>query len=289
MTALDHATAAKYHQQVRDDWTNAATVAAWRDWHPKLRAITREVTDALVRTARIEPGLQVLDLACGTGEPALTLAELVGPTGRVTATDLASGMVAVAEANARQAGLTNITCRQADVHDLPFPDAGFDRVTCRSGVMYFVDCLQALREVRRVLRPEGRAAFTTWGPLDQNSYFMTGLAPFLRRVNLPRPADEAPGPHRFATLGPLATVMTEAGFRQVEEAFQPVTLRWPGPPSELWESFYGLGVPFQPVINSLAPAEREQAVAEVLAGYERLYDGEAVVCSAQIVVASGVR
>src|SRR6266542_3693349 len=105
-----------------DEWTDPATIAAWRKWSRQFSIFLREATDVLVRAAHVQPGLQILDLASGTGEPSLTLARRVGPTGHVTATDIVSGMLAIAEENARRLGLTNMTFRQADVHQLPFPD-----------------------------------------------------------------------------------------------------------------------------------------------------------------------
>jgi len=71
-------------------------------------------------------GMRVLDLASGTGDPAVSLARLVGPEGKVTATDLSTGMIEVARANASKAGVHNIDFRQADMQALPFADASFD-------------------------------------------------------------------------------------------------------------------------------------------------------------------
>src|SRR5439155_5325472 len=120
--------------------------------------------------AGLWPGLDVLDLASGTGEPALTLAPLVLPGGTVTATDLLPEILAVAEEQAAQQGRANLRCGVADAGDLPFADASFDRVTCRFGVMFFPDVPRALREVCRVLRPGGRAAFTAWGPAAEQTF-----------------------------------------------------------------------------------------------------------------------
>ena len=106
------------------------------------------LTDMMLAVAGIQPGMQVLDLAGGTGEPALTIAASVGPDGHVTVTDLVPEMLAAAEAKARARGLTTISVRQAAAESLLFPDQQFDRVTCRLGVMHFADPAQALREAR---------------------------------------------------------------------------------------------------------------------------------------------
>ena len=63
-------------QSILDEWTSAATLAAWRKWHPKTTIQLQAMTDALLAAARVRPGLRVLDLASGTGQPALDLARL---------------------------------------------------------------------------------------------------------------------------------------------------------------------------------------------------------------------
>src|SRR5688572_22156116 len=87
----------QYRQLVLDEWTDEGTLAAWRKWHPKTTIQLQAMTDALLEAAQARPGLRVLDLASGTGQPALDLARAVGPNGRVTATDLSAEMIAIAE------------------------------------------------------------------------------------------------------------------------------------------------------------------------------------------------
>src|ERR1051325_619125 len=100
----------------REEWKAAAR--GWRKWDAKIVAWTAPVTAALVAVAEIRPGMQVLDIGSGTGEPALTLAGVVGPTGHVTATDLSPEMLAVAEDKAREQGATNVSFEVADAEQL---------------------------------------------------------------------------------------------------------------------------------------------------------------------------
>ena len=207
----------QFKELVRQEWSDPATVAGWRRWFPKMLVQFQTGTDLLLQAASLEPGMHVLDLASGSGDPALALAAAVGPTGRVTATDSSTEMLALAEANARAQGLTNLTFRQADAQALPFPDQHFDRVTSKLGVMYFVDCAQALREVRRVLKPDGRVALLAWGPPEQSPYIQAALGPILQRAQLPPPPPDAPQPFRFAAHGALTAELDRAGFRQIQE------------------------------------------------------------------------
>src|SRR5262249_44348138 len=137
---------AEYRKIVRDEWTNGDTVAAWGRWHAKITAQQVNMREALIQHARLEPGMRVLELACGTGDPALEIARRVGPEGRVTASDLSAQMLDICRKNASAAGLANMDFAVADAERLQFPPASFDRVTSRLGVMYFVDVQRALSE-----------------------------------------------------------------------------------------------------------------------------------------------
>jgi SAM-dependent methyltransferase len=279
----------QFREVVREEWADPVTVAGWRRWFPKMLAQFQEGTGLLLRAAELEPRMRVLDLASGSGDPALTLAAAVGPAGRITATDSSIGMLALAEEHARSRGVTNIAFKQADAHALPFPDQHFDRVTSKLGVMYFVDCPVALAEIRRVLRPGGRAALLAWGPPDQSAYIQAALGPVLERAQLPPPPPGAPQPFRFAVQGSLTAELERAGFREIREAMHVVPLPWPGPPEELWHHLYDIAAPFRPVVDGLDPDTRDQAVDEVLVRLRRYYDGERTNTPAAIVVASASR
>jgi SAM-dependent methyltransferase len=280
---------AQYRQLVHDEWTDDATIAAWREWHPKMTVQLQAMTDALLEVAHVRPGLRILDLGSGTGQPALDLARATGPTGHVTATDLSPAMLTLAEEHARAAGLANIAFRQADAEALPFPDETFDAVTSRLGAMYFVDIQRALGEIRRVLKPGGHVALAVWGPGDQGTYIGGMLGPFFQRATLPAPPPDAPSPFRFAAPGALGGALRRAGFQQETERTLVVPAPWPGTPEEYWQQFYEVAVPMRPVFDSLPPEEFVQAKAEAADILRTHYDGSTVHASVAIVVASGTK
>jgi SAM-dependent methyltransferase len=178
-------TIALWKEGVRQEWTAAA--AGWRKWHAQTERLSRAATEAIMQAGQVTLGMHVLDLASGTGDPALALARAVGPEGAVTATDLVPEMLAAAADHARQRHVTNLTFQQADPETLPFPAQSFDVVTCRMGVMLFANVAQALREIHRVLKPEGRVAFIAQGPVDQNPWQASIMRVLRKYVPVPPP------------------------------------------------------------------------------------------------------
>jgi len=276
----------QYRQMVRDEWTDGDTVAAWARWHTKITAQQVNMREALLEHARLEPGMCVLDLACGTGDPVLEIARRAGPGGRVTATDLSAQMLDVCRKNASAAGLANMDFVVADAEKLRFAPATFDRVTSRLGVMYFVDVQRALAEIKRVLVPGGIVALQVWGPPDESPYFENAVGPFMRRLNPPPPPADAPSPLRFAPPGKLVDALTAAGFRDTREERRSMVLPWPGSPDELWHHIYEIAIPLRPLFDGLSASERAAALAESVAGYAKYYDGSTVNVPASIVTVS---
>ncbi|WP_089727367.1 class I SAM-dependent methyltransferase [Candidatus Thiosymbion oneisti] len=272
---------------VREEWMADRTVNAWRRWHKKTVPHLQQMTQALLEAGEIASGSKVLDLASGSGEPAVTIASLVGPQGQVVATDLSEGMLAVARENCGDSD--NIEFREADAHDLPFADNRFDAVTCRLGVMYFWDCQRALKEILRVLKPGGRAAFVVWGPVEKNNFARIVISPFAKRKASPILPPEAQHPFRFAESGSLSAALNNAGFSQLMEQQKVVSCPWLGPPEEMWEQIYELAAPLQPFFDSFDPDERNAAVREVIEEFGNFYDGEYTDPTTSIIVAAGIK
>ena len=261
-------------EAVRQDWLSAAP--AWKKWYSQLAFQSRHATELVVQGAAISPGMHVLDLAGGSGEPALSLSAAVGPEGRVTATDLLREMLQIAEENATARGIKNIDFRAADAEQLPFPTGLFDRVTCRFGIMFVPDIQKALGEMRRVLKPGGRVSFVTWGSLEENPMFSTMIGPFLKYVEVPTPPPDAPHVFRFADENKLASVITAAGLQDVRVTKHKINWPWPGTPEEAWQGASELAAPFKHIIAATPPDKRELAIHEAIEGFRRLYDGQAV-------------
>lgn len=176
---------------------------------PQLAPVAKVLLDALA----VRPGERVIDLASGTGEPALTLARRV-PGVHVTGTDAAEGMVRAARRKAAAEGL-EVSFEVMPAEHLEFPDASFDKALCRFGVMLFEDPLAGLSEIRRVLRPGGAFAFAVWSRPEMFTTMHWSVRALSGRV----PDDLMPPVGKITALGRpgvLDDLLEEAGFRTFE-------------------------------------------------------------------------
>ncbi|MBZ5599112.1 MAG: class I SAM-dependent methyltransferase [Acidobacteriia bacterium] len=269
-------------------WGASYRLVAAEKWKAKSAAMGRAVTDALVAYAHPRPGMAVLDLASGTGEPAISLASKVGAEGHVTALDLSADLLKIAEERARQRGFTNVSTSQADAHHPQFPDASFDLVTCRFGVMFFSDPGRALCETHRVLKPGGRACFLAWGPFEQ-PYWSSTMGVVHKHVGGPIMAPGGPNMFRFAEPGSLSAALRQAGFRTVEEETRTLPWTWPGSVEEVWEYAQAVSTPFRPMLERVPAEQWDQVNADVHAAVRQFVDGASVKFGAVVVLAAGSR
>lgn len=215
--------AAKYKSAQRDQWNKDG--AAWRRWNPTLDRWYGDVTRQMLDMARIEPGQRVLDVAAGAGEPAVSAAERVGPGGYVLATDISEGIIQLALQVAREHGHEQIETRVMDGEKLDLPDASFDAVICRLGLMYMPHPVTALREWRRVLKAGGRVAVVVFSTPERNGWGALPAAIIRRRAQLVPPAPGQPGPFSLGEPGVLEGLFQQAGFAVPEIRKVPVPHR----------------------------------------------------------------
>src|SRR5262245_60557818 len=120
----------------------------------------------LVDTAQIPAGSVVLDVACGRGAVLFPAAQRVGANGKVIGIDLADGMARETQMEIQRRGLAQAEARQMDAENLDFSDSFFDFVLCGFSLQFFPHLDRALKEFRRVLKPNATVAVTTWGDTD---------------------------------------------------------------------------------------------------------------------------
>jgi ubiquinone/menaquinone biosynthesis C-methylase UbiE len=271
----------------RPDWNSFARANASERWKKLSAAMGSDVTRALVTEARITPGLTVLDVASGTGEPAISIACAMNGTGSVIATDISEGPLKIAQQRAKQRELTNIEFQKADAMALPFGDVSFDRITSRLGVMFFPDPRKAVQEFHRVLKCGGQVSLLAWGSIDQ-PYFATTVGTVQRLLEKPFP-ESGKKMFKFADPQSLRALYEEAGFKEINVRSVDVDWTWPGSPEDLWDYFQDVTVPFKPLLDAI-PAERKSEVdAEVVREISRYSDGKQIEFGASIVLATALK
>jgi len=252
--------AAQYKNAQREQWNKDG--AAWRRWNPTLDRWYGEVTRQMLDLALIQPGQRILDIAAGAGEPAVSAAARVGPSGYVLATDISDGIVALALQVARERGLKQVETRAMDGEQLDLPDASFDAVLCRLGLMYMPHPVTALREWRRALRPGGRVAVVVFSTPDRNSWGALPASIIRRRAHLPPPVPGQPGPFNLGAPGVLDGVFRQAGFADPEVRAVPVPLSMASSAEYVRVAREAFGA-FNAMMAHLSPQECESVWNEV--------------------------
>jgi ubiquinone/menaquinone biosynthesis C-methylase UbiE len=116
--------------------------------------------ELVVERAGVEPGMDVLDVACGTGNATIPAAKAGA---RVTGLDFAPALLEIARERCADA-MVEIDFVEGDAQEMPFADASFDRVVSTFGHMFAPDHERTAAEMKRVLRPGGAIAFASWTP-----------------------------------------------------------------------------------------------------------------------------
>jgi ubiquinone/menaquinone biosynthesis C-methylase UbiE len=258
MTQTD-ATAIK--EQQKKDWGEAA--GAWRKHHDRLKEVSAPVTQAMLKMAGITSGHQVLDIACGSGIPAIPAAQAAGPSGFVLATDQAPEMIEVARENAKKEGVTNIEFRLVDGEELNVEPNFFDAVTCRWGIMFMPEPVAFLRRAYEALKPNGRISVAVWGPPQNNPFIALPMMTARKYyTGPPLPDPSAPGsPFSFADKERLRFVIEQAGFRDIhiDEMNAPMAKFDSG--QEYWDYCNEIMAPLRRMLDQM-PAETVDKISQ---------------------------
>ena len=213
----------KYKSTTREQWQAAAM--AWNDWSPLLRDWLGPATETMLDMAKVGPGSRVLNVAAGAGDEILQAADRVGPAGYVLATDISSNILEFAAANARRAGHSNVETKVMDGEEIDVPEASFDAVISRVGLIYFPDQLKAVMGMKRALKPGGHIGAIVYGTPENNGIFSIPVSIIRRRAGLPPPVPGQPGPFSLGRPGVLDELLRKAGFREVQSRTVAAPLR----------------------------------------------------------------
>jgi SAM-dependent methyltransferase len=268
-------------EQQRASWNKFSP--GWKKWDPLMMNFMRPIADEMIQRLRPGPEAVVLDVASGTGEPGLTIAEMLSG-GKVVSIDIAEDMLAVAREKAAQRGLRNFETQVADVCELPFPDNTFDAISCRFGFMFFPDMQLAANEMARVLKPSGRLATAVWAGSEQNFWVTASMGIINKHLQLPPPPPGAPGMFRCAQPNFIAGLLRQAGLKGVSET--PVATALPaGTAAGYWEIMTDVAAPVAGALGQATPEQRDAIEREVLALMQQRYpDGKVNIPAGTLVI-----
>lgn len=246
---------------MRKQWDVSAQ--GWNHHTAAIRAWLRQSTDAMLDMAGIGPGASVLDVAAGAGDQTLDIAQRVGPTGRVLATDLSPVILELARSNAQQAGLRNVQTLVADGEDLAVAPASFDAAVSRLGLMFLPEPLKGLQGMHRALRPGGGICTVVFSRPERNPCLGILMATALKHAGLPARDPFTPG--GLLSLGKpgLADeLFRAAGFQDVASTALDAPFHLPTARHYL-DFVRASASPIQQIVGRLSPEAADAAWADM--------------------------
>jgi ubiquinone/menaquinone biosynthesis C-methylase UbiE len=271
-------------------------VSKWRDSAPfweKNREIIRlmfaPVTQALIEDGLIGSGHAVLDIATGPGEPALTIAALVGPEGKVFGIDPTPEMVEAARRAAHHLGFRNAQFDVASADRLPFPADTFDAVVSRFGVMFFASPVDAVREMLRVLKPGRKLALAVWHFAERNPFHYALSRVMERYAASPPPAPDAPDAFRFASPGKLRDVLAEAAAMAPSERLLQFAIQAPISVEDFWTLRCEMSEKLREKVATLSREQLTEARREALEALRVYSTDRGMSFPAEVLIVSGTK
>jgi SAM-dependent methyltransferase len=237
-----------------------------------LQSSTREISERLVDRLDPRPGQTILELAAGTGETGFLAAARLGAGGRLISSDRSPNMVEAARRAGEELGLANVEYRVLDAERIELDDGSVDGVLSRFGYVLKGDPPPALREVRRVLRPRGRFAFSVWAGRDRNPWMTVPAAVMVDLGHMePRRPDRG-DPFALRSAEHTRSLLADSGFGECEVEELPMAYRF-ADADELWAFVAELRGPIALAIERLGEADQAAVRAELEARADRTPDG----------------
>ncbi len=173
-------------------------------------------SEKIFPTLEIAEGGRAVDMGCGFGDTAIQIAERVGPEGSVLGIDCCEAFLEFGRADAKAAGVTNVTFVQGDVQNYPFEPV-HDFCFSRFGTQFFENPVAGLRSMRTSLKPGGIMTMIVWRTVDDNPWL--GMPKQVILEHLPPPGEDArscgPGPFSMADQEMVTKQLEIAGYDDI--------------------------------------------------------------------------
>lgn len=270
----------------REAWERAA--AGWGKRADRIREWGMPVSEAMVDALALHPGQRVLELAAGPGDTGFLAAERVRPGGTLISSDGADAMLDVARARASELGVDNVEFRQLDLEWIDLETAAVDAVLVRWGIMLIVDPEAAAREIRRILRPGGRAALAVWDTPEHNPWAVIPSRAMVELGHAEPPDPAAPGMFSLAADGALTELLHSAGFVDVVVSPVPLTRHYDALDGYIEETV-DISPLFSATYRELSAGEQDRIVAAITAAAQPYVadDGTVTLPGSSLVASAG--
>jgi ubiquinone/menaquinone biosynthesis C-methylase UbiE len=237
----------------------------WRQYDAAEQRLSAQLSERMLDLARLRPGMHVLDLATGRGEPAVRAAHRVAPSGSVLGVDLSAGMLAMARERAAREGVTNLELRVASAESLEgVPIAHYHATLARWALMYLDSPLAALQAAHRAMVPGGVLVAAVWAEPECVPYFTLPRRVLGNYLLLPQVDQDAPGTFRYAAAGRLERDLGTAGFEvlHTEQIEVPVMEAQTADELIAWARAFGMARLLEDLPMELQKAWEEDFVRE---------------------------
>jgi ubiquinone/menaquinone biosynthesis C-methylase UbiE len=256
----------------------------WDKYRKFIQVMYKPVTDALVEDAGVRKGHTVLDVATGPGEPALSITDVVGPTGAIVGVDAAPAMIEVARREAARMRLTNATFQVASADILPFEAQTFDSVICRFGAMFFPSPVDSLRELLRVLKPAARMALAVWSILERNPF--QHVVSDVVGKHIPLRDDDALRAFRFSEREKILSILNEAGGIDSSGRLLSFQIHAALSPEDFWHMRSTMSLTLRKALARAESAQVETIKREVLEALRPYSKNDTVSIPAEVLIVS---
>lgn len=251
--------------QQRPDTRQPTAVEAWQRYDDDEQRLSAPVSERMLDLAGLRPGMRVLDIATGRGEPAIRAALRVAPDGLVVGTDPSAEMLAFARARADRATVRNLTLVATGGEQLAgLPAQPFDAALCRWGFMYFERPVDALKAVHSHLPPGCTLVSALWTEPERASWWSFPRRVLARHAAQPDLSFTAPGPFRYARSEAFRDDLAAAGFSvEHEESLETAVMESSSPQGLIeWCLTFGLARALQGLPESVRSAWTRDMLAE---------------------------